>query len=188
MSLVAALPHRKFSVSEYHSFIENGVFEPEERLELWEGEFIEISPLGKNHAGCVNQLAELLQGFLQKKAIVSIQNPIVIGDFSEPQPDISLLERREDFYRTVSATAQDTLLVIEVSDTTTRYDRDVKFPVYAANGIREAWLVDLINDRVEIHSDPTPMGYGMVNILHRGQTARSAVFAEIEITVNDILG
>lgn len=188
MSAIATLPHRKFSVDEYHHFIEMGVFEPEERLELWEGEFIEMSPIGKRHASCVNFLVEILRDLLGKHVIISPQNPIVLDDFSEPQPDLCLLNRREDFYRDTNATAKDVLLVIEVADTTLRYDRDIKFSGYAASGIKEAWLVDLKNDRVEIHSEPTENGYGLVKILHRGQYAESTVLPEIKISAEDILG
>ena len=188
MSALAALPHRKFTVDEYHYFIEQGVFKPEERLELIEGELIEMSPIGKRHASRVNFLIELLRDFLGKNVIISPQNPIVLDDFSEPQPDVCLLRRREDFYRQTNATAKDVLLVIEVADTTVKYDRDVKFPRYAANGIEEAWLIDLENDRVEIHSEPSQFGYSLVKILHRGQTAESIVLPEIKISVEELLG
>jgi Uma2 family endonuclease len=186
--LTAALPHRKFTVDEYHYFIEQGVFKPEERLELIEGELIEMSPIGKKHASCVNFLIELLRDFLGKNVIISPQNPIVLDDLSEPQSDICILKRREDFYRTTNATAKDALLVIEVADTTVKYDREVKFPRYAANGIAEAWLIDLENDRVEIHSEPTAFGYSLVKILHRGQAAESNALPEIKIPVVEILG
>lgn len=185
---IAALPHRKFTVDEYHNFIETGVFKPEERIELWEGEFIEMSPIGKRHAALVDFLVEWLIEISQRKFIVRSQSPIVLNDFSEPQPDVCLLQRREDFYRNTSATAQDVLLAIEVADTTVRYDRDVKFPRYAANGIPESWLIDLENNRVEVHSEPTENGYSLIKVLHRGQTAESSVLPEIKISVEDILG
>jgi Uma2 family endonuclease len=187
-AIIAALPHRKFTVDEYHNFIELGVFKPEERIELWEGEFVEMSPIGKRHAGCIDAVAEMLKDFLNKQVIVRTQNPIVLNDFSEPQPDVCLLKRRADFYRSVNATAADVLLAMEVSDTTIKYDREIKFPRYAENGIAEAWLIDLENDRVEIHTQPTVNGYKLVKILHRGDIAESTIFEEIKIAVNDILG
>lgn len=186
-SVLASLPHRKFTVEEYHHFIETGIFSPEERLELWEGEFIEMSPIGRRHAGTVDFLSEILKDFLHKQAIVRIQSPIVLNNFSEPEPDIALLKRRDDFYRTVNATPNDVLLIIEVADTTVKYDRDVKFPKYAESDIPEAWLIDLENDRIEIHSEPTPNGYKLVKILHRGDIAESSVFEQIKISVEDIL-
>ncbi len=187
-SALASLPHRKFTVEDYHRFIELGIFKPEERLELWEGEFVEMSPIGKRHAGTVSALSDILKDFLGKRALIWSQNPIVLNDFSEPQPDVTLLKRRDDFYRTISATANDVLLAMEVADSTVKYDRDIKFPKYAANGIPEAWLIDLENDRIEIHTQPTQNGYRLVKILHRGDLAESTVFAEIKIAVDDILG
>jgi Uma2 family endonuclease len=130
----------------------------------------------------------MLTDFLQRRVLVWAQNPIVLNDFSEPQPDVSLLKRRDDFYRHTNATAEDVYLTMEVADTTLKYDRDVKFPKYAANGIPEAWLIDLENNRIEIHTQPTKNGYKLVKILHRGDIAESTVFEEIKISVNDILG
>jgi len=184
----AALPHRKFTIEEYHNFIETGVFKPEERIELWEGEFVEMSPIGKRHASLVDFLVEWLIELSQRRFIVRSQSPIVLNDFTEPQLDIAVLKRREDFYRTESATAAAVLVVMEIADTTLKYDRETKFPRYAANGIAEAWLIDLENDRVEIHGEPNEFGYSLVKILHRGQTAESTVLPEIKISVADILG
>ena len=186
--LTAALPRRKFTIDEYHNFIETGVFKPEERIELWEGEFVEMSPIGKRHAGIVAALTAYFNHLLYQTAVVWAQNPIILNDFSEPQPDLALLRRREDFYRDENATAKDVLIVMEIADTTLKYDRDVKFPRYAASGIEEAWLIDLENDRVEIHSQPTEFGYSLVKILHRRQTAESTVLPQIKISVGEILG
>ncbi|CAN5321051.1 Uma2 family endonuclease [soil metagenome] len=181
------IPRRKFTIAEYHSLIESGVVRPEERIELWKGELIDMSPIGKRHIACVNFLLDRLKDLLGKKVIVSVQNPIVLSDQSEPQPDISLLKRRDDFYRSATATGDDTLLVIEVSDTSSRYDREVKLPGYAAAGIKEAWLVDLENDRVEIFTDPGPKGYRLVKILSHDETAASTIFTEVQIAVDDLL-
>ena len=187
-AVLASLPHRKFTVEDYHRFIEMGVFKPEERLELWEGEFVEMSPIGKRHAGIVAGLTAYLNHLFFLKFVVWTQNPIVLNDFSEPQPDVAVLKQRSDFYRQISATANDVLLAMEVADSTVKYDRDIKFPKYAENGIPEAWLIDLENDRIEIHTQPTKNGYKLVKILHRGDIAESTVFEEIKIAVDDILG
>jgi len=187
-SVLASLPHRKFTVEDYHRFIEMGIFKPEERLELWEGEFVEMSPIEKRHAGIIAGLTAFLNHLFFQKFVVWTQNPIVLNDFSEPQPDVAVLKQRNDFYRTTSATANDVLLTIEVADSTVKYDRDIKFPKYAANGIPEAWLIDLESDRIEIHTQPTKNGYKLVKILHRGDIAESTMFEEIKIAVDDILG
>jgi len=187
-ALSIPLTHRKFTVDEYHSFIEQGVFRPEERIELWEGEFIEMSPIGKRHAGVIAGLTAYLNHLFFQQFVIWAQNPIVLNDFSEPQPDICVLQGRDDFYRNESATAADVLLVIEVADTSIKFDRDVKFPRYAASGIRESWLVDLENERVEIHSEPTAMGYSLIKVFHRGQTAESSILPPIKLAVEEILG
>lgn len=185
---VLELPRRKFSVAEYHDFIERGVFKPEERIELWEGEFIEMSPIGMRHASCVMFLIEVFRDLLGKSVVISPQNPIVLDDLSEPQPDVCLLARREDFYRNSNADAKDVLLVMEVADTTVKFDRDVKFPKYSSNGIEEAWLIDLESNRVEIHSVPTNEGYSLVRIFHFGETAQSTVLTDLKISVDSIIG
>ena len=187
-AITSTLPHRKFTVDEYHNFIATGVFSPEERLELWEGEFIEMSPIGRKHAACLDYLVEWLMIVTQRNFILRSQSPIVLNDFSEPQPDVSILERREDFYRQTSATAKDVSLAIEVADTTLKFDRDVKFPLYANSGIRESWLIDLENDRVEIHSEPTENGYSLIRVLHRGHESNSTILPAIRILVDEILG
>ena len=188
MSAHIELPLKQFTVDEYHYFIAQGVFAPDERLELLDGKFIAMSPIGKRHAGCVAALANYLKETLERRALVWVQNPVVLDDYSEPQPDICLLNWREDFYRQTSATAQDALLVIEVADSTARYDREAKFPRYAQAGIAEAWLIDLEHDRVEIHSQPSAEGYCLLQILHRGQTAQSNVLPDVKIEVAEILG
>ncbi len=187
-ALPSTLPHRKFTVDEYHYFIEQGVFKPEERIELWEGEFIEMSPIGKKHASSVDYLVEWLIENSARRYIARSQSPIVLDDFSEPQPDVCLLRRRDDFYRRENAAAKDVLLAMEVADTTVKYDRDIKFPRYAENGIPEAWLIDLENNRVEIHTEPGANGYRLIRVLHRGDVAESTVFEDLKIPVDDILG
>jgi Uma2 family endonuclease len=184
---LADFPHRKFTVAEYHSLADKGVFGRQERIELWDGEFISMSPIGTRHAGIVDQLAEYLRNFLEGKVIVRVQNPLVLDDFTEPEPDLTILHRREDFYKGSNVTAADVFLVIEVADTSLRYDREIKLPGYAAAGIQEAWLVDLQNDRVEIFTDPSPTGYRLVRILSRGDTAASSVFPEVQIAVSDLI-
>ena len=188
MSAVANLPHRKFSVNEYHNFIEQGVFRPGERIELWEGEFIEMSPIGMRHAACVNFLVEALRDLLGKSVVISPQNPIVLDDLSEPQPDICMLERREDFYRRSDATAKNVLLAMEVADTTVKYDRDKKLPLYAEAEIPEVWIVNLPNEIIEVHTQPSVGLYQFVKIYKRGEIVKSEALPELNLPVNKILG
>lgn len=167
---------------------ERGAFGPEERVELIDGEIIEMSPIGSKHARVVDYLAEFLVRRLGDAVIVRIQNPIIVGDLSEPQPDISILRRREDRYRDAHPEGSDVLAVIEVSDSTVAFDRSRKFPRYAAAGIPEAWLVDLESEHVEIHSMPKESAYGLVKIFLRNENAVSETISDMTLPVNDILG
>ncbi len=146
---VRPLPHR-FTVAEYHQMAVGGVFTEDDRVELIAGEVLEMTPIGARHAGCVNRLTRLLVGVLGDRAVVSVQNPLPLGDWSEPQPDVTVLRPRADFYAGGHPQPADVLLVIEVADTTGAYDREVKAPLYLTAGIPEVWVVDLPGDALEV--------------------------------------
>ncbi|MGH8227901.1 MAG: Uma2 family endonuclease [Steroidobacteraceae bacterium] len=138
------LPHRHWiSVDEYHRMAEVGLLAPDARVELIEGEIVDMAPIGNSHRGTVMRLDTLLHEALGRRAVVLCQSSIRLDDYSEPEPDLAVLKPRADFYVNASPGATDTLLVIEVSDTTWRYDRTRKVPFYAARGVPEVWLVDL---------------------------------------------
>ncbi len=148
------------TASEFTRMSEAGIFHEDDRLELIEGEIIEMSPIGRRHAGRVRRLNNLLARMLgEDEALIDAQNPVVLGDFSEPQPDLALLKPRADFYADEHPQPEDVLLLIEVSDTSLAYDRDVKVPTYARYGIPEVWLADLKGAAVEIYRKPTAGGY-----------------------------
>ncbi len=152
----------RLSVADYHHMGAAGILGPDLRTELIEGEIIEMTPIGSNHGGTVNLLSRLLAKVVGDVAIVAVQNPVRLDDFSEPQPDLALLRPNPDFYRTAHPGPREVLLVIEVSDSSLRYDRDLKFPLYARAGIAEAWLVDLDGRALSRHTDPAPNGYQTV--------------------------
>jgi Uma2 family endonuclease len=165
-----------------------GIFSEGERLELVCGEIIQMSPIGERHAACVALLTQLITLRLQRSAIVWVQNPIRLDDYSEPQPDLSLLKPRADFYRRAKPKPEDVLLVIEVSDTTLEYDRAVKMPLYAGAGIPEAWLVNLPEGRIEVYSDPSGGGYQTAPSYARGEVARSRSLPALRLGVAKVLG
>lgn len=119
------------------------VFGEEDRVELVEGEVFEMTPIGSRHAGCVNRLTHWLVTGVRDRAVVAVQNPIQVGDFSEPQPDLVLLRPRPDFYAEHHAFPGDVFLVVEVADSSLRFDLQRKTPLYIAAGIPEVWVVDL---------------------------------------------
>jgi Uma2 family endonuclease len=158
----AALDHPKrhpFSVEEYLRMGEGNVFAPDARLELIEGEIIEMAPIGSPHAGTVAILGRLLERAAGDGAVVWVQNPIRIGDRSMPQPDAALLKPRADMYTRSHPEPADVLLLVEVSDTTLRFDVSTKMPFYARAGIVEAWVVDVENAVVRVFRDPDVAGY-----------------------------
>jgi Uma2 family endonuclease len=177
-----------FTVSEYERMGETGMFPPDARVELIEGEIIEMSPIGSRHAACVDLVADILHEVVRGKAIVRTQNPIVLDDFSEPQPDITLLRFRPDFYRKAHPRPDDVLLVIEVADTTVHYDRHVKMPLYARAGIPEALLFNLPDDRLEYFSRPEMGDYRAHQILSRGECFESMNVPGLTLDIEVILG
>lgn len=176
------------TVDLYHRMAEDGVFQPDERLELIDGQIFTMSPVGSLHVRCVNYLTNFLVRKLGDEFLVSVQNPIVSANDTEPQPDLTILRRRADLYKSQLPTGRDTAIVIEVADTTAAFDRNRKFPKYAQAGIPEAWLVDLKRDTVEIHTEPGPNGYDAVKVLRRGDRLNSTEIPAIELTVEDMLG
>ena len=182
------LAKRWISADEYERMGEAGIFSQDARLELIEGEIFEMSPIGSPHASCVKFLSELLHLLFAKTLTISVQDPIRLSDFSEPQPDVALLRRRDDFYRGAHPTAADVLLVVEVADTTVVTDRSVKVPLYARAGIPEVWLVNIPDEQVEIYSDPSGDSYMRADVFGRDAEARSHTVEGLAVNIGELLG
>lgn len=182
------LLRRRFTVDEYHRMGQAGILSEDDRVELIEGEIVEMTPIGARHAACVNRLNRLLTSLLGQQAIVSVQNPILLEPHSEPQPDLALLRPRPDFYAQAHAGPEDGLLVVEVADSAGDYDRTVKNPLYARAGIPQAWLVDLQDECVEVYTGAAPQGYRNVRRAGRGQTVSIGAFPGPSLAVDQILG
>lgn len=146
-------PHR-FTVIEYHQMLELGVLREDDHIELINGELIDMAPMGSWHAATVADLAETLILQLAGRAKVYIQNPIRLDEHNEPQPDLAVLRKREPSYAFTHPGPEDVLLIIEVADSSIRYDRDVKLSLYARYGIPEVWLLDGSSKRLEIYRNP----------------------------------
>lgn len=180
---IAPGPHR-FSVDEYYRMAGAGLFRPDDRLELVEGEIIDMAPVGSRHAACVNRLNRLLGARLGERAIVSVQSPVRLSDLSEPQPDVAVLAPRDDFYARGHPGPADVLLVVEVADTTVGWDRGVKMPLYGRAGVAEAWLVDLAAGAVDVFGAPGPDGYGEVR---RASGGEQLAVAGATVGIDEIL-
>ena len=178
----------RFTVDEYHRMGEAGVFHEDDRVELIDGQVVRMTPIGGRHAGCVIRLTAFFAPAAGGTTNLSVQNPLVLGEHEEPQPDVVVLRHRADGYRARLPRAEDVLLVIEVSDTSLETDRRMKIPRYARAGIPEAWLLNLPSDRIEVHRDPTPQGYATVRVAERGETVTPLALPTVSLQVDDILG
>ena len=186
--MAVQLFRRRFTVEEYHRMGQAGVFTEDDRVELIEGEIVDMTPIGSRHAASVGRLTHVFASIVGERAIVWVQNPVRLGPDSEPQPDLALLRPRADFYAQAHPGPEDVLLVVEVVDTSAEYDRTVKLPLYARSGIRAAWLVDLATGSVEISSAPTPGGYQRVRSVQRGERLTLEAFPGLELAADDLLG
>lgn len=177
-----------FTVDEYERLADTGIFHEDDRVELIEGEIVQMVPIGSEHAGAVNRLTSLFTRLLQERIVAGVQNPVRLPEMSEPQPDFVLLKPREDFYTKRHPEPADVLLLIEVAESSITYDRGVKLPLYAKAGIPEVWLVDLTKNRLEVYRSPSEDGYGTTSVLESGDTIHIEAFPDVGIAVADILG
>jgi len=159
MSALFTPTRTKISVERFNKMVEAGVLTKYDRVELIEGEMIDMAPIGSLHAHAVTELSMMLTRAVSGEVRVTNQTPLVLSDLSEPQPDLMLLRSRPGGYRDALPRAEDVLLLIEVSDATLAFDRGTKLPLYGKCGVAETWIVDLQGRRLEIYNDPTATGY-----------------------------
>jgi Uma2 family endonuclease len=176
-----------FTVEEYYRMAETGILTPQDRVELIDGEIIEMSPIGGRHLGCVNRATHLFTKAFADRVVVSVQNPLQLSNNTEPEPDIVLLKARADHYAGKKPRAEDALLVVEVSDTTFQYDRNIKLPRYAMAGVPEVWIEHLEKNLLLVFRNPTGNAYTTSLTLHAGDTVSAAAFPEIVFKVEEIL-
>ena len=149
----------RLTVHDFHRMGEAGILPIDGRMELIEGEITDMAPIGSRHAAIVKQLMALFVRAVDARATVSVQDPIVLGKYSEPEPDLALLRPRDDFYALALPRADDVFLIIEVADTTLRYDREIKLSLYARHGIPEVWLIDVDGRTLTLFEDPASGQY-----------------------------
>jgi Uma2 family endonuclease len=178
-------PRHRWTVADYHKMGKVGLLSQDARVELIDGEIVEMAPIGSQHAGQVNHLVGLLWNRLYGKAVITGQNPVLLGDYGEPQPDIAVLRWRDDYYKSAHPKPEDILLLIEVADTTARYDREVKVPLYARHNILEVWLLDLPQQHLEVYRDPADGKYTQVSC-HRTGLLSPRQFPEAVVELADL--
>jgi len=187
--MAVALRRRRFTLDEYHRMGETGILGPDDRVELIEGEIIEMTAIGSRHAATVARIHHLFSIRLGDRAVVWSQNPLLlVRHQSEPEPDVMLLAPRTDFYAGGLPEPPDVRLLIEVADTSLPYDRRTKLPLYARAGIAEAWLIDLDASTLEIHRGPGGAGHADVAVPGAGETFAPASFPDLTLTLRDLLG
>jgi Uma2 family endonuclease len=179
---------RAFSVDEYDRMVEVGILGKGDNVELIEGEILEMSPIGSRHEACVDRAAALLLPPLAGQSIVRIQGSIRLGDYSRPQPDLILLQPRKDYYASGGAMTRDALLVIEVSESSIRYDRGPKLRVYARHGVREVWIEDLTTDTLLVFREPEGGAYKSQLTFEKGDSVAPVAFPELVLPVASLLG
>ena len=173
-------PHvMQFTVEQFQLMYERGVFADSDRYELINGEITTMSPIGRKHAVCVGRLTNKLALKLGTKIIVWVQNPIDLGNKSQPQPDIAVLKYRDDFYEEALPTPADILLIIEVADSSLEYDRDVKANLYAAAGIPQMWLFDVNTKMITGFSQPSELGYKQIYRYTQGDRLSILAFDDV---------
>ena len=177
---------RLFNVDEYYAMAQAGILGEDDRVELIAGEVVVMSPIGSRHAGCVKAFAGLLFRAAGRHAIISVQDPLRLGDSAEPQPDLAVLAWRVDSYRSRHPEPRDTHLVVEVADSSLDFDREVKLPLYAGHGIPEVWVVDLRAGLIEVHRSPGPDGYAESSA-HSGSDLLAVPGLDLEIEASRIV-
>lgn len=181
----AILPYHRWTVWEYHRMADAGLLDETDRVELIEGELIDMAPIGSKHACLVDRLAESLSGGPQAGYMVRVQNPVVLGERNEPQPDIALVRRVNYIDRHPGS--DDVLLLVEVSDTTLAYDREVKLSLYARHGIPEVWLLDVNAGELSVYSEPAEGQYRLIRKPTRAETLTPTLVPGVAIVLAEVL-
>ncbi len=175
------------NLDEWRRLGEANIFPPESRIELINGEILDMAPIGFNHAGHLKRVNNLLTILVIGKAIVSVQDPLQLGDLSEPEPDFMLLKPNADYYSSRHPVADDVLLLIEVSDTSLQFDQNQKLRLYARHGIPEYWLLNLNDLSLEVYRKPNGELYAEKTTLYAGDSITLSQLPDISIQVADIL-
>jgi len=178
---------RRFTVEEYYRMAEVGILTERDRVELIQGEIIQMSPIGLRHAQCVAELNSRLVRGVGERALMWPQNPVRLFPDTEPQPDLALIPRAWSRHAVAHPGPADVLLLIEVADTSYRYDRNVKLPLYARAAVPEVWIIDLVNDVVEVFLHPRPQGYAVTTRVERGGTVAPSAFPDVVLAVGDFI-
>ena len=166
--MAVAVAKRLINVDEYYKMAEVGILKPTDHVELIYGEIYNMSPIGSKHAGIVKKSAKLFNELFKNEVILGIQNPVRLSIDSEPEPDISILKYKAHFYMNAHPSPKDILAIIEVTDSTIKYDKEVKAPLYASHGIPIYWIIDIEHSVIEVLTNLVNDIYIDKKIYHSG--------------------
>lgn len=178
---------RKISAAEYQQMIEIGIFHEDERIELIEGRIVQMAPKNLKHALATTRTNRFFQKHIGDRALIRIQDPILLNDFSEPEPDVVLVAPPDERYLENHPKPEDILFVLEIADSSLPYDRDVKCPLFAQNGIRQFCLLNLQSRELEDFREPGPNGYRSKQTFTEEQSFNLVAFPKVSIKVKDLL-
>ncbi len=202
--MVVQLERKRFTVTDYQHMIETGILQEGEPYELLNGEVIRkmdyqpypfptlnqanLMGIGKRHASSTKRLNVVFSDRLHGQALIGVQAPVQLSEYSEPQPDISILKLNPDFYLSHHPAPDDIYLLVEVADSTLELDRTIKLPLYAEAGIAEVWIVNLQDRGIEVYRNPAGTTYQSIQTMTQGQTLTIALLPGVTIAVHEILG
>lgn len=187
--MVVPLRRRRFTIDEYHRMGEVGILHEDDRVELIEGEIVEMAPIGSRHAAIAARIRKFFTIRLDDRAVLWSQEPVLLKALgSEPQPDVLILAPRADFYASALPEPQDVLLLIEVADSALAYDRRTKIPLYARAALTDVWLVDVDAGRISLYRTPGHRSYRDVLVPAPGESFTPLAFPDITVTLADLLG
>jgi hypothetical protein len=184
---MVALAKHRFTVRDFYRMAETGVLAPDARVELLEGEIIDMSPIGPIHGSVTKRLIHLFSNAARNRWLVAVQDPVRLNDHSEPQPDLTLLRPSADFYQQRHPQSEDVYLLVEVADTSLATDQELKLPAYARAGIAEVWIVNLNDLVVEVYREPQFNGYGSRTLLRPGDVAHPQAFPDVAVDLGGLL-
>ncbi len=182
------LSRRRFTVTDYMRLAESGILAEEERVELIRGEIVETPPISIAHVSIKMHLVALFTRTFADWALVGINNPVQLDEFSLPQPDVVLLRSRENYYSDRHPGPNDVMLVIEIADASIDYDRWVKAPLFGSSGVMEFWIINVPAQQIEVYRDPRPNGYRTATIYASAEEVSPLAFPDVSLCLNTILG
>ena len=178
---------RLFTADEYQRLADMGILGEDDRVELIEGRILNMAPKNIKHAMATKRANRYFNRLLGDRVVICVQDPILLNDYSEPEPDIALVAPPEDRYINHHPTPKEIYFVLEIADSSLPYDRDVKCPLFAYNKIIQFGLLNLQNREMEDYRQPSRNGYRIKQTYSEGQCFNLVAFPEISIRVKDLL-